>query len=293
MKIFIAAAMALFVFLSQNMAHAQDIMTHTVGEYTIYFLPENQMTGNTGVLLNVSPDAMKKYFSEKTFPMFLKTYLVKGPKNTILVDAGFGNRLFEHLKTLNITQDQVDTILLTHMHGDHIGGLLQEDKAAFTNATLWLAQEELDYWTNTEIQKSLPEAKQQGFIKGQKVLEMYGNRVRTFKPKPIAEQKEFLLDGVRAISIFGHTPGQTAFFVGEGPEALLIWADIVHVEKIQFTMPEVAMIFDVDPKQAIATRLELLEYIAKNNILATGMHMSQNSAFRVEKSGNGYKIIEK
>ncbi len=292
MKIFFAMILAFVFIFNITPVKAQEIFEHSVGEYKIYFLPENQMTGNTDILLNASPDVINKYFDEKNFPMYLNTFLVQGPKHTVLIDGGFGNKLFEHLATLKIHPTEVDVVLLTHMHGDHIGGLLKDDKAAFNNATLWLAEQEHAYWSSEDEQNALPKAKQQGFAKAQKLLAAYGDKVQTFNPLSIDKQKDYLLDGIKAIEIFGHTPGHTAFLVGEGKDALLIWADLVHVEKIQLAMPEVALVFDVDPKQAVATRLKLMDYVAKNNIKVSGMHIGQKGAVELKKQGNGYEFVQ-
>ncbi len=280
------------IFASVSIAHSSTISEYKVGQYRVYMLPENQMVGNRSIFLNAPPEDINKFFRQKTFPMYLNAFLVQGPEQTVLIDSGFGNKLFEHLEKLNISPDDINTIFLTHMHRDHIGGLLRDDKATFTKATVWVAEEEKAYWTNKEIQKSLPKRRQQGFEFAQKFLEVYGDRVKTFKPLPLGEQKEQLASGIRDVTMFGHTPGHTGFFVGEGKDALLIWADLVHMEKVQMRMPHVAVIFDVDPKQAVATRQKMLSYIAKNKIKVAGMHIGREGVHTIKKHGDGYEFVE-
>ncbi len=302
-KIFSAVcAVCLCVFLGTALGHAQTKITeYKVGEYTVYVLPEDQMSGNIGMLINVKPDVVKKYFSGKSYPLYLNTFLIKGPKGSVLVDSGFGNQLFSHLKTLNIDPKDINTILLTHMHGDHIGGLLTKGKVNFPNATVWVAKKELDYWTNKDIQAKLPKVQQSGFKKAQQVAEAYKTKLRTFEPKELVEAQNLphyssdkeglaLMDGVRALAAYGHTPGHTAFFVGHGENALLLWGDIVHVASIQMPMPEVGMVFDVDPVVARKTRLQLLEFIAKHDIKVAGMHIGRPGASAVKKQEAGYKF---
>ncbi len=287
---FVLLLACLSVFWSVSIVNAQDISQYTVGEYTVYVLPENNMTGNTGILKGVSEQDINKYFSEKNFTMYLNTMLIKGPKHTILVDAGFGNKLFTHLENLKIAPEDIDTILLTHMHGDHVGGLLKDGKVAFPKATLWLAKQEKSYWTDTKIQNSLPKEKQQGFINGQKILAAYADKVRTFEPKKLDSGKTMLMDGIQVIAAFGHTPGHTAISVGEGADSILIWADLVHVESIQMPMPKTAVVFDVDSEMAIATRIKMLDYIEKNKLKVVGMHL-QGGAAMLKKQGAGYELI--
>ncbi len=283
MNYFFALLLSLCLCISSTVSLAQDISEYS-NAFKIYILPENQMTGKPAILLGAK--------AEKDFPMYLNTYLLLGKENTILIDAGFGNRLFEHLKTLQFPPESIDTILLTHMHPDHIGGLLKEGKVAFPNATIWLAQQEYAYWTDKALQKALPENKQQAFLQAQKVLAAYGKKVRTFNPKNIAEQKDFLLEDIKAIAAFGHTPGHTAFLVGQGADALFIWGDVVHAETFQLPQPAVSVIYDVDPKQAQKTREELFTYIEEQGIKVTGMHIGRQGASVLKKKGEGYELVK-
>ncbi len=282
MKTLFAFLVGLCLGIGNGVGMAQEISKYT-NSFEIYVLPEKQMSGNPAMFLGAKP--------EKAFTMSLNAYLLVSKKNTILIDAGFGNRLFTHLKKLSIQPEAIDTILLTHMHPDHIGGLLKDNSVAFPQATLWLAKQEYDYWTNKDIQKALPQNKQQAFILAQKVLAAYGDKVRTFSPQDIAKQEDFLFENVKAIAAFGHTPGHTAFLVGEGKDALFIWGDIIHAENIQLAHPEIGVIYDVDPKQAIETRKYLFDYIEKNNIKVTGMHIGRQGASVLKKKDNGYELI--
>ncbi len=282
MKILFTFLVGLWLGIGSSACMAQEISKYA-NSFEIYILPEKQMSGNPAMFLGTKP--------EKNFTMSLNAYLLVNKQNTILIDAGFGNRLFTHLKKLNFQPEAIDTILLTHMHPDHIGGLLKDNNRAFPKATLWLAKQEYDYWTNKDIQKALPQNKQQAFILAQKVLAAYGDKVRTFSPQDIAKQEDSLFENVKAIAAFGHTPGHTAFLVGEGKDALLIWGDIVHAENIQLAQPEVGVIYDVDPKQAIETRKYLFDYIEKNNIKVTGMHIGRQGASVLKKKDSGYELI--
>ncbi len=298
-KIFAFICVLIF---SVSVAQAMPFSEYNVDDYKVYILPENQMKGNTGVLINASPSQINSYFKEKNFPMYLNTYIIKGPKQTILVDSGFGNQLFNHLETLDIKPEDIDIVLLTHLHGDHIGGMLVEDKVAFPNAHVWLAKKELDYWLDKDIQAKMPEAKQGGFVKAQKMAEAYKGKIHTFEPKALTQAKNLsyspdkegleLMPNIRALATYGHTPGHTAFFVGKGKDALLIWGDIVHVEKIQMPLPKTGVVFDYDPVMAQNTRLELLDFARKHKIKVTGMHIGRPKASFVKKEKNGYVFEE-
>ncbi len=292
----------LILCLSASLACAQaNISEYDAGKYKVYTLPEESLSGNTGIFINAKPEDINKLFNGKNYPMPLNTFLIKGPKETILVDTGLGTKLFKHLETLKIKPEDITTIILTHMHGDHIGGLLNKDVVAFPNATIWVAQKELDYWTNKEIQAKLTKVKQSGFVKAQRVAEAYKGKVRTFEPKPLLNAQDLphyspdkegtvIIDGVRALAAYGHTPGHTAYFVGDGANAILIWGDIVHVEGLQMPKPDVGVIFDVDPAMAREVRFKLLDFAMKHNVKVGGMHLGRAGASLVKKTESGYSL---
>ncbi len=291
MKAIYFILICLGIFMQSNQIYAQEMLQYKIDDYTVYILPEDILSANTGIFRGASPEDIKKYMDSRNFPMYLNVVLIKSPKHNILIDGGYGSQLFNHLEKLNISPEEIDHILLTHMHPDHIGGLIKDNKAAFPNATLWLAKQEKDYWTDKQIQNSQTKMKQQGFIDGQNLLALYGEKVQTFNPNHLGESPTILENGIKAISAFGHTPGHTAFSVGKDENEVIIWGDLVHVQKIQLPLPRVSLIFDVDSEQAIATRLEMLEFIEKNGLKVIGMHLDPQGISRLQKSGDGYKLV--
>ncbi len=305
MKIFFAKtffALMLGVWVCAPTVYAEtNISEYSVGKYKVYVMPEDSLAGNIGILTNVNDEDVKKIFPKVNFSLYLNTFLIRGPKQTVLVDAGFGTQLFKHLKSLNVDPKEINNVVLTHMHGDHIGGLLNKGALAFPNATIWVAEKELAYWTDKDIQKALPAVQQSGFAKAQRVVAAYGDKIKTFEPagfSPTTDVPHYspdkegfeILDGIRALATYGHTPGHTSFFVGHGKDALLLWGDIMHVESIQMLMPEVGVVFDVDSNAARDVRIKLLEYINKYNVKVAGMHIGRTGASLIKKVKKGYEF---
>jgi glyoxylase-like metal-dependent hydrolase (beta-lactamase superfamily II) len=114
--------------------------------------------------------------------------------------------------------------------------------------------------------------------------------VETFDPAPLASAAE-LLPGIKAAAAFGHTPGHTVFLVEGGGEGLIIWGDLMHVQGIQFPLPDIAVTYDSDPAAAVTVRKEILNYAAERGIPIGGMHLQYPAVGRVEKAGGGFRFI--
>ena len=258
----------LFLFLllttSVNMMaqSSTDVFTYEIGKLKISTLSESQGNGNTGILIGATPEMIARSLPDGTFPNAVNAFLVKTPDKTILVDAGFGHNLFNHLKTLNTSPEEIDIVLLTHMHGDHIGGLLKDGNVTFPNATLYLSQVEYDYWSKGDHTSQ------------QNVINAYKEKLKLFPANELNNMQTFLIPGIHGVAAYGHTPGHTAFLFESDQKQLLIWGDVTHAMKIQMPFPGVAVTYDVDPELAIKSRKQILEYVTKNNIPIAGMHIA-------------------
>jgi glyoxylase-like metal-dependent hydrolase (beta-lactamase superfamily II) len=277
--LFLWSAAAVFLFSAGARAvAAEHLYTYKVGAFEVHLLSEGQSDGSGSNLIGADEEAMKQYAPGGTYPTAVNAFLVRTPDRLVLVDAGFGRELFSNLKSLGVKPEQISAVLLTHMHGDHIGGLLIDGKVAFPKADLYLARQERDYWASEEIMKTFPEDRQGGFKSARKVLAAYSGVVRTFDPFQLGSDYEPLLPGIAAMAAFGHTPGHTLYMVepdetkSDGAK-LLIWGDLTHAMSIQMPIPQAAMTYDVDPKMAVASRLAVLEYVADKKIPVAGMHV--------------------
>ncbi|MDR1379409.1 MAG: MBL fold metallo-hydrolase [Synergistaceae bacterium] len=275
--VFMWCAVAIILFSMNTQAFAADIPNvykYQLGAFEVILLSEGQSQGSGGTLIGTDDEMMKKYMPSGTYPTAVNTFLVRTPDRVVLIDTGFGRELFKNMKSVGVEPELIDAVLLTHMHGDHIGGLLtEENKLAFPNAKLYLARQERDYWASEEIMKTFPEDRQGGFQNSQKALTAYGNAVQTFDPRGIDVEPEFLLPGIKTIAAFGHTPGHTLYMIESDGVRLLIWGDLTHAMAIQMPVPQVAMTYDVNPEEAVASRLTVLKYVSEEKIPVAGMHV--------------------
>jgi glyoxylase-like metal-dependent hydrolase (beta-lactamase superfamily II) len=225
------------------------------------------------------------------FASAINSYLIQGASHTVLIDSGAGSlmgpeagKLLQNLRAAGVAPDQVDIVMITHMHPDHAGGLLADDgRPTFPRAELMVAEAELAFWLDRSNQDTAPECTRDTFDLAPRVAESYGDRLRSFS-------NEQVMAVVETIALPGHTPGHTGYAVRSGGDTLVIWGDVCHVPEVQCNRPDVTVIFDNDPAQAIRSRRMMLERAVTEDLLIAGMHMSFPGFTRLARQGDGYIV---
>jgi glyoxylase-like metal-dependent hydrolase (beta-lactamase superfamily II) len=201
-------------------------------------------------------------------------FLYRTGDTVMLIDAGGGGMLpgtgglQARLAELDVAPDTIDIVFCTHLHPDHIGGLLHNGEVVFANATVWIHEAEIAFWGNEDIKSAAPPDAQVFFDAAIAVLDGYGARIHPFTGTAAP------LPNIRTILLPGHTPGHTGLMIGDGPDGLFVWGDVVHAEAFQLAHPQASIAFDVDPEQAIATRLATLERVVQDGLRVAGGHLS-------------------
>jgi glyoxylase-like metal-dependent hydrolase (beta-lactamase superfamily II) len=220
-------------------------------------------------------------------------FLVNTGKQLILVDAGAGTwygggalgHLADSLHSAGYTPEEVDRVLITHLHSDHFGGLTTQDgKRVFPNAEVFVAKAESDFWLSPEIAAKAPKEAQPFFQSAQAIAAPYieAGKWHTFSGT------ETVMDGVHLVSLHGHTPGHTGYEFSSRGQNILFWGDTVHTQIVQLKHPDVTVTFDIDHSAAAATRNQLLPALAREDVVIAGPHMPFPGLGRVRKDGNGY-----
>ncbi len=225
----------------------------------------------------------------------VNAYLINTGANLVLVDTGaaqcFGPTLGviqSNLQAAGYRAEDVDTVLLTHLHADHACGLVDASgKAAFPNATVWVAKEEAAFWLSEEIAAMAPQEKQGYFKMSRDSVAPYAaaGRLKTYGAG------ETLLPGLAIAPSPGHTPGHSGYLFSSQEQNLLVWGDIVHNHAVQFPRPEVAFEFDSDPKQAVAARKKVFADAARNRLWVAGAHLPFPGLGHVRAEKKGYRWV--
>jgi glyoxylase-like metal-dependent hydrolase (beta-lactamase superfamily II) len=253
--------------------HVGDIEVNTINDGT-FMLPIDKM------LTHIKPDELKSALAKNYLGEQVETsddaFLINTGTKLVLIDTGAGNgmgptagHLVESLKAAGYRPEQVDAILITHMHGDHTGGLTTNGKANFPNATLYIDKADIDYWTNPKNAEGKPDMMKKTFEAAGPAIAPYQ---KAGKLHPITANME-ITPGVRTEAAHGHTPGHTVYVIENGGQKLMLLGDTVHVAAVQFERPSADMQFDADIAVAEKFRTGVFADAAKNGYMIGAAHL--------------------
>lgn len=224
----------------------------------------------------------------------VNAFLINTGDNLVLVDAGsaacFGPTLGnveDNLRASGYQPEDVDTILMTHLHPDHVCGLTRDGEAVYPNAELRVSQQDADFWLSESRAEEAEEGQKAFFEMAQDAVAPYqeDDRVTPFEPG------DEMLMGIEAQDTHGHTPGHTSFMLSGDDDAMLVWGDVVHSYGVQFDDPTVAIEFDSDPAQAIEAREAVLKAAVNDKHWVAGAHMPFPGIGHIIEDGDGYQWL--
>jgi glyoxylase-like metal-dependent hydrolase (beta-lactamase superfamily II) len=270
----------------------------TIGDFTITPLLDGVVEVDEAIFTDADPAARRALLDQGGQPagkirLDVNTFLIEHAGTTILVDTGtrdlYGptlGKLPAALAKVGIDPQEIQHVILTHMHNDHVGGLIDgAGAAAFVNAQLHVAEAEWDYWTSEDIFSSASAAGQFSFAGARAAAPLYRERVM-----PFAGNAE-ILPGIHPVALPGHSLAHTGFRLASGAGQLIIWGDVVVSPDLQFAHPEWTSAFDADPAQAAQSRQAMFREAAADRIPVLGMHLPFPGAGTVVKNGDGYKLV--
>jgi glyoxylase-like metal-dependent hydrolase (beta-lactamase superfamily II) len=302
----IAAACAAACIAAPSFAAAPMAKTPAPGYFRV-MLGDFEITPLSDGTVDLPVDKLLSQKTEKTTATLAKAHL-KAPLETsdnaflintgsklILIDTGAGvlfgptlGKLQANMKAAGYTPEQVDEVYLTHMHSDHVGGLLAPSKTvAFPNAIVRASKREADHWLSQANMDKAPAEGKDTFKNAMTALDPY---VKAGKFKTFEGDVE-VSPGIRAQGGHGHTPGHTTFVLESRGQKMVAIGDLIHVAAVQFENPAVTIGFDGDQKAAAAARKKLFDAAARDGALIGGAHLQFPGLGHLRNEGKGYRFI--
>ena len=269
--------------------------TIELGDMSVTAVSDGYLHVDFGLLSNVNEAECEKIQSDARVnglnDVHINTFLVRRNGKNILIDSGaggikgWGGGLVTNLAKMGLEPNNIDAVLLTHAHPDHIGGLLNaEGEAVFSNAELVINNDEYRYLEDDKNFAAVADRVKGNFLLARSIFKKYQQNLR-----PCGKGE--VLPGIFATPLEGHTPGHTGYRIEGNKESLLIWGDIVHFPHIQLQKPEVTIAFDYDAQVAAETRSRVLDMVSSDRILVGGMHFGEQGFGHIEKAKSGYEVV--
>lgn len=283
---------------------APAIYRYKVGDIEVSVVTDgiSRMPIGDGFVTNASKDQVNAALES----MFMEKGIYAGPYNPIvintgsklaLVDTGTGEGGYKGSKGLNgqllanlpaagIDPKDIDTVIISHYHGDHINGLLKADGTpAFPNAEILVPAAEHRFWMDdAEVARAKNPRAQAGAKNARRVFNAeIMKRVRMY------EHGKDVIPGVLAVGTPGHTPGHTSHILNSGNKSVYVQADVTHAPFLFARHPEWHFMFDLDGAQAEATRRKVYDMLVAEKMLVQGFHYPFPAHGHVEKNGTGYR----
>jgi glyoxylase-like metal-dependent hydrolase (beta-lactamase superfamily II) len=302
----ITALAASLLYITGAQAGAPQVKTQAPGYYRM-MLGNIEITALSDgtfpmdaskMLTHITPQQLDadlgRSFLQEPIETSVNAFLINTGSKLVLVDTGSGilfgpsvGKLLLNLKASGYTPEQIDEIYITHMHGDHIGGLSADGKRTYPNAIVRAAQQEADFWLSKAHMDAAPADAKESY---QSALNMLNPYVAAGKFKPFSGDVE-LVPGVRAMATPGHTAGHTLYVVESKGQKLLLWGDLMHVAAAQFADPAVTIHFDTDSAMAALQRKKVFGDAAEHGIWVAGAHLPFPGIGHLRASGTGYSYL--
>jgi glyoxylase-like metal-dependent hydrolase (beta-lactamase superfamily II) len=280
-------------------AQISGVQHFNVGDITVSALADGSIELDPSLFPTAGKDelqgALKRAFmgDDGKIRGAVNAYVARLGDRTVLIDSGGGTAmgpsmgmLPSQLTAAGIAPADIDVLALTHLHPDHIGGLVSADgKPVFPNASVLVHEKEIAFWRDDAIRGQAPDAFKPFFDMARQSLDVYKAKI-----SPFSKDGE-VLPGVQAMHLPGHTPGHAGFNLVSGDQNLLIWGDIVHAHALQFGHPDWSIAFDVDPDLARATRVKLFDQANADRLRVAGMHLLFPGVGHVLKEGSAYDFV--
>jgi glyoxylase-like metal-dependent hydrolase (beta-lactamase superfamily II) len=269
-----------------------------LGDFEVTVINDGTVSLDADKLLAEPPAkteaALKKAFETSPVETSSNTFLINTGPKLVLVDTGAGTLLgptlgkfLVNLRAAGYRPEQIDDIFLTHMHPDHVGGLVVNGALAFPNATIHADKRDSDYWLSQANLDQAP-ADAKGYFQG--AMASLNPYLAAGKFQSFDNDGE-LVPGVHSIATPGHTAGHTSYLVESRGQKLMLIGDLIHVAAVQFNDPGVTIAFDSNAPAAAATRKKMFGELASDGVLIGANHLAFPALGHLRQAGKSWQWV--
>ena len=282
-------------------AQAPGVYEYRLGDFQVTALSDGTVPQDLHALLtNTRSDRvdvlLRHSFLSNPVEASINAFLVDTGSKLVLVDTGSGllfgpgngGKLLGNLKAAGYAPEDVDDILITHIHTDHTGGLTSNGHLVFPNATVHVGKPDVDFFLNPANLRGVEGYDKKYF---EEAAATVGPYVKAGKVQAFTGETQ-ILPGIKAIPTPGHTPGHSFYLVESWGESMEFIGDIVHVASVQFPETAITIVYDVDPKRAATQREKQFAVAAANRILVAAPHLPYPGIGHIRaEAGGGYTFV--
>ncbi|WP_230532440.1 MBL fold metallo-hydrolase [Microvirga roseola] len=239
-------------------------------------------------------EAMEEAFlPTDALPITFNTLVLNQGGRITLIDTGNGNmgapttgQWMSNFRAAGFDPSQVNSVVISHFHGDHINGLrLKDGTAVFPNAEIMVPSAEWAFWMDDARMNQAPDGMKGAFQNVRRVFGPVANDVKRY------EADKEVVSGLTSVAAYGHTPGHTAYMLSSGNDRLMIMSDTTNHPALFVRNPDWAAVFDMDADQARQTRRRMLDMAASERAQVAFYHAPFPSTGHIAKEGDGYRFV--
>jgi glyoxylase-like metal-dependent hydrolase (beta-lactamase superfamily II) len=233
------------------------------------------------------------FLPPSVLPITFTALLVNDGRKLTLIDAGTAGQITDtagfmnaNLNAAGVQPADIDTIVISHFHPDHIDGIKTKDgDKVFANAEILVPEPEWKFWMDDGNMSRATGAVHKYFLNARRIFKDIAKQVRPFKPD--AE----VAPGMVSLAAYGHTPGHTAFAIHSGNRSMLAMSDTVRNPYLFVRHPDWQPIFDMDGPLAVKARRQMLDRVVADRMLVEAYHFPFPACGHIVKSGSGYELV--
>jgi glyoxylase-like metal-dependent hydrolase (beta-lactamase superfamily II) len=244
-------------------------------------------------LPQVQQAMQEAFLPTDALPISFTTLVLRHNGRVTLIDTGNGDmgaptsgHWMTNFRAAGFDPAQVDAVVISHFHGDHINGLrLKDGTAVFPKAEVMVPATEWDFWMDDTRMNQAPEAMKGAFQGARRVFGPIAKDVKRY------EADKEVVPGLTAVSAPGHTPGHTAYMLSSGSGKLMVMSDLTNHPALFVRNPDWSAVFDMDADQARATRRRMLDMAASERAQVSFYHAPFPATGFIAKDGNGFRFV--